>query len=276
MPFPPLPSPVAAGSSGRRIGAMILRYWFLLRGSWPRLLELAYWPTIQMVLWGLITLHLVGESSWVAQAAGVLIAGVLLWDVLFRGQLGVSLCFLEEMWSRNLGHLFVSPLRPWEWVLALMAMSLIRVFIGVLPAALLAILMYQFNIFSLGLPLILFFANLMITGWWMALIIIALILRFGMGAESLAWLIVFLFAPISAVYYPVEVLPEAVRWLAYILPPAHIFEGMRAVLFGNAFPYGHLAAAVALNALYMMLAAGIFSWFFRQARDHGSLIQQGE
>lgn len=269
-------SPALAGSSARRIGAMILRYWYLLRGSWPRLLELAYWPTIQMVLWGLITLHLIGESSWVARAGGVLIAGVLLWDVLFRGQLGVSLCFLEEMWSRNLGHLFVSPLRPWEWVAALMAMSLIRVFIGVLPAALLAILLYQFNIFSLGLPLLVFFVNLMVTGWWMALIIIALILRFGMGAESLAWLIVFLFAPISAVYYPIEVLPEAVRWMAYILPPAHVFEGMRAVLFGEAFPTGHLAAAIGLNAVYLALSAGTFAWFFRKAREQGALVQQGE
>lgn len=97
------------GGSARRIAAMVLRYWYLLRGSWPRLLELAYWPTVQMIMWGFISQFMATNSTWVAQAAGVLIAAVLLWDVLFRGQLGVSVSFLEEMWSRNLGHLFVSP-----------------------------------------------------------------------------------------------------------------------------------------------------------------------
>ena len=95
--------------SARRIGALVLRHMYLLRRSWPRLLELVYWPTVQMILWGLVTLFLATNSAWVAQASGVLLAGVILWDVLFRGQIGLSLVFLEEMWSRNLGHL--SPVR---------------------------------------------------------------------------------------------------------------------------------------------------------------------
>ena len=99
----------------RRIRAMLLRHGYLLLGSWPRLLDLIYWPTVQMILWGFITQFLVGQSGWVAQAAGVFLSAVLLWDTLFRGQLGVSMCFLEEMYARHLGHLFVSPLRPWSW-----------------------------------------------------------------------------------------------------------------------------------------------------------------
>ena len=225
--------PGAAGSPGRRIAAVILRYWYLLRGSWPRILELMYWPTIQMVLWGFITLHLLEHSDWVTRSFGVLITGVLLWDVLFRGQLGFSLCFLEELWSRNLGHLFVSPLRPEEWLSAMMVMSLIRTVIGVVPAALLAIVFYGWNVFTIGFPLIAFFVCLLATGWWMGLIITGLILRLGLGAESLAWLIVFLFAPVSAIYYPVDVLPTALQVVAYALPPAHVFEGMRSILFGD-------------------------------------------
>ena len=110
--------------SWRRITALLLRYLYLLRGSWPRVLELAYWPTVQMILWGLITQFFVTHSSWLMQAGGALIAAVLLWDVLFRSQIGVSISFLEEMWSRNLGQLFVSPLRPWEFVVSLLATSL--------------------------------------------------------------------------------------------------------------------------------------------------------
>ncbi|MCH6554352.1 MAG: ABC transporter permease, partial [Acidobacteria bacterium] len=126
-----------------RIGAMILRHVYLLRTSWPRLFELMYWPTIQMVLWGFITRYLMTSSSVIAQASGVLISAVLLWDVLFRGQLGFSLSFLEEIWSRNLANLSVSPLRPAEFLAALAVMSLIRTLIGILPATGLAILFYD-------------------------------------------------------------------------------------------------------------------------------------
>ena len=260
----------------RRVAAMVLRYWYLLRGSWPRILELMYWPTVQMVIWGLITLHLSAESSWVMQAAGVLISAVLLWDVLFRGQLGVSLSFLEEMWSRNLGHLFVSPLRAWEWVVSMFCMSLIRTLIGVVPAGLLAILLYEYNVFGIGLPLVLFFANLMMTGWWLALVVMSAILRFGLGAESMAWLLVFLLAPISAIYYPVSVLPEAVRWLALAMPPAHVFEGMRSLLFGEGLPVVRLLLAFGLNGIYMVLAGALFMVAFNDARRRGALLQQGE
>src|SRR5689334_13383009 len=109
---------------------MVLRHWYLLRGSWPRVAELIYWPTVQMILWDYINQFMASTSSWVAQAGGVVVAAVLLWDVLFRGQLGVSIAFLEEMWSRNLGHLFVSPLRPAEWIIAMMTVSLIRTTVG--------------------------------------------------------------------------------------------------------------------------------------------------
>ena len=132
----------------QRIGALVLRHTYLLRRSWPRLLELTYWPTVQMIIWGLVTMFLVTNSTWVAQAAGVLLAGVILWDVMFRGQIGLSLVFIEEMWSRNLGHLFVSPLRPWELICALMLISLIRTLIGMTGAVGFAFLLYAFSIFD--------------------------------------------------------------------------------------------------------------------------------
>lgn len=271
-----LASPSRHASARRRVGAMVLRYWYLLRGSWPRMLELMYWPTVQMIIWGLITLHLLTNSDWVAQAVGVLIAAVLLWDVLFRGQLGMSISFLEEMWSRNLGHLFVSPLRPHEWIASLMVMSLVRTLIGIVPAALLAIPLYAYNIFAMGLPLLAFFALLMMTGWCLALIVISAILRYGMGAESLAWALVFLLAPVSAIYYPVDILPGFAQAIAYALPPAHVFEGMRLVLFDGVFSVTHFLSAAALVVIYWGIAGLVFMAAFRHARREGSLLQQGE
>src|SRR5438874_2000610 len=131
---------------------MLLRYLYLLRSSWPRTLEMLYWPTLQMLIWGFMSQFLYSNSSYVFRAFGVLLAAVMLWDVLFRGQLGLSMSFLEEMWARNLGHLFVTPLRPYEWVLSLLSMSMIRVLLGMLPAALLAIPLYHYSIFAMGLP----------------------------------------------------------------------------------------------------------------------------
>lgn len=272
-----LASPTALrGSSSGRILAVMLRHLYILRGSMPRLVELMYWPTVQMVVWGLITESLAPAMNWQAQAAGTLISAVLLWDLLFRAQLGMSISFLEEMWSRNLGHLFVSPLRPWEWVASLMAMSLIRTLVGVVPAAVLAILLYHWNIFSLGLPLLAFFVNLIVTGWAVALVVLALILRYGMGAEGLAWAIVFAISPISAIYYPVSVLPGWLQWVALALPPAHVFEGMRGLLHGQDFDTGHFLAAVGLNVIWLGLGSAAFLWGFRTARNRGSLLQQGE
>lgn len=260
----------------RRIGAMVVRYTLLLKNSWTRIFELVYWPTIQMVLWGFISMFFQQNSSWVAQAGGVLIAGVLLWDVMFRGQLGVSISFLEEVWSRNLGHLFTSPLRPIELAAALMTMSLIRTLIGIVPAALLAIPLYEYSIFTMGLPLIAFFVNLLVMGWALGLALSGLILRFGQSAESLAWLAVFLLAPVSAIYYPLSILPGWLQAIAWFLPSAHVFEGMRAVLFDQAVRLDHLAWAMGLNVIYIVLGVLAFLLAVRVARRRGALLQMGE
>jgi ABC-2 type transport system permease protein len=262
--------------SARRISALVLRHLYVLRTSWPRILELAYWPVMQVIVWGFLTQFLRTNSTWVAQAAGVLIAAVLLWDVLFRAQLGISVSFLEEMWSRNLGHLFVSPLRPFELVLGMMAMSLIRTLIGMVPAALIAIPFYEYNIFSMGLPLLAFFLNLMVMGWSVGIAVAGLILRYGMAAESFAWVSVFAFAPVSGIYYPISTLPEWLRPVAWALPSAHVFEGMRAVLFENRFPLDLFFASVALNIFYLLLAGWVFVLAFRYARDRGKLLAVGE
>jgi ABC-2 type transport system permease protein len=264
------------GLSIRRIGAMVLRHLYVLHGSWPRLLELAYWPTMQMIIWGFITVFLYTNSSYVARAFGVLLSGVMLWDVLFRGQLGFTLSFMEEMWSRNLANLFVSPLKPIEHVLSLVAMSLIRTLIGVVPAALLAIPLYHYSIFSLGLPLVGFFFNLLVMSWAMGLPITALILRFGQGAENLAWFLIFLLAPVSAVYYPVATLPHWLQAVAWALPSAYVFEGMRSILIDHQFRGDLMIAAALLNLIYLALGIAVYLWVFRQARRHGLLMQQGE
>lgn len=262
--------------SWRRIGAMILRHLYVYRGSWPRILELIYWPVMNMVVWGLVTAFFVQHSSWVAQAVGVLIAAVLLWDVLFRSNLGVGLSFIEEMWSRNLGQLFVSPLRPYELMVAIMIMGALRTLVAVIPAMLLAVPLYDYWIFSMGPPLFAYFANLLFMGWWIGLAVAALVLRYGLGAESLCWLVLFMLAPVSCIYYPVATLPAWLQPVAWANPAAYVFEGMRAVMFAGGFRWDLFVGAVALNLFYGALVAGFFLWMFRVARSRGLLMRQGE
>lgn len=264
------------GLSARRVAAMVLRYWYLLRSSWPRLLELIYWPAVQMLMWGFLQLYIAGNASFFARASGTFIGAVLLWDILFRGQLGFSVSFLEEMWARNIANLLISPLRPVEFVLALMIMSLIRLAIGMGPVSLLAMAFFGFNLYGLGLALAAFFANLILTSWAIGILVSGLVLRNGLGAESLAWTVMFLMLPLTCVYYPVTVLPAFLQVVAWALPPTYVFEGMRAALIDHVFRADLMLEALALNALLFVAAASVFAALLNGARREGSLLQTGE
>ncbi len=267
-------SPVRASLG--RMAAMVLRHTYLLRKSWVRAIEMAYWPTMNMVLWGFIAKFLATNSSWVAQVPGVLVTALLLWEVLFRGQLGFALAFFEELYSRSLGHLFVSPLRPMELVGSMIVVSLIRTLIGVGFATALAILLYATSIFELGLPLIAFFANLLIMGWSVGLMVAALVMRYGLAAENFGWGAIFIAAPLSGVYYPVEVLPQWLQPVSWMLPTSHVFEGMRAVLARHAFLWIEFWTALGLNLVFLAAGVIVFLAAFQAARRRGMILQQGE
>ncbi|MCU0887307.1 MAG: ABC transporter permease [Rubritepida sp.] len=263
--------------SARRVWGLCFRHLALYRRSPPRVIELMYWPILQMVVWGFVTAYLAGVQNNVASAAaGVLLGGVLLWEAALRSQMGFSISFLEEVWSRNLGHLLVSPIRPAELVAALMVMSVFRTLVGVLPAMLLAFLLYAFNILAIGPVLVLFFAALIVMGWAVALGVTSMILRWGSGAEALAWSVLFGLTPFACVFYPVSVLPAWLQPVALLLPAAHVFEGMRAALTEGRVAWGHLAAAWALNAAWFAGMAALFLGQLRAARVRGALLAIGE
>lgn len=266
----------APGLSLYRVAAMVERYWYLLRSSWPRLIELVYWPAVQMLMWGFLQLYVSQTDSFFARAGGTFIGAVLLWDVLFRGQLGFSVSFLEEMWSRNLANLMMSPLRPVEFIAALMIMSVVRLAIGMAPVSLLAIWFFGFNLYGLGLALAAFFANLLLTSWAVGIFVSGLLLRHGLGAENLAWTLMFLLLPLTCVYYPVAVLPWWLQYVAWALPPTYVFEGMRALLIDHVFRADLMLQALALNAVFFTAGALAFLGLLASARRHGSLLQTGE
>ena len=275
-PFVPHSEPVYRAVSPARIGAMVLRYFYLMRSSWPRMFELMYWPLVQMLMWGFLQTWLMQHRGVAATAGGTLIGAILLWDVLIRGQQGVSISFLEEMWSRNLANLLISPLRPAEFLAALMLMSVIRLMVGVIPVTLLAIWFFGFNLWGLGFGVGIFFINLLLTAWAFGATVSGLIIRNGLGAEGLAWTLMFLVLPLCAVFYPVSVLPLPLQFVAWCLPPTYVFEGLRAILIDHVFRVDLMLWALAINAV--LIGAGTFAFFklIDSAKARGSILGIGE
>jgi ABC-2 type transport system permease protein len=263
-------------ASLNRIWALVLRHINLWRSSVMRLVDSIYWPAVQMVMWGFLTEFLASQTSYVAQAFGVLLSGILLWEVVVRGNLSLSIAFLEEMWSRNLGHLFVSPIRSWEMATAIVIVALLRTLLGMIPVSLMAWLFFGYNIYSLGLPLVAFFFILQMFSWSIGLAMSGMIMRVGQSAESFAWAAIFILLPISGVYYPVDVLPGWLQIAAKAVPASYIFEGMREILLGRVVRWELLLTAFLLSVAYLVIGFQVFLWFYRSSRRAGTLLGQGE
>jgi ABC-2 type transport system permease protein len=276
------PRPRYRAFSLERVGAMVLRYVYVLRSSWPRLLELMYWPLLQLLTWGFLQEYLSQQSSGpggtsaVGTTGRVLLGSVLLWEVLVRGQLGFNMSFLEEMWSRNMANLLISPLSRLELVLSMLTMSLLRMLVSIVPITVLAIFFFDYNLWSLGVGLGAFFVNLLMTGWALAILTSGLLLRNGMGAEGLVWSMMFLLMPLCCVFYPVSVLPPFLQRVAWALPPTYVFEGMRVLSTQQLFRWDLMLQALAINVVLLSLAAVAFSKLVDSARRAGSLMSIGE
>ncbi len=259
-----------------RIYALLARHLYLYRRSLPRIMEIFYWPFLDLVIWGFITMYLARHQQEVPGFVTFFLGALILCDMLFRAQQGITISFLEEIWARNLMNLFASPLNPGEFLAATMAMSIFKVACVSIVMTLCALLFYSYNVFVIGLWLIPFVINLVITGWAIGVFTTSLIMRFGQEAEVLAWSMVFLFQPISCVFYPMEVLPGWLQSIAWMNPAAHIFEGMRAVLGGGGAPGTSLVWAMGLNGLLLVT---VISWFYRTftyCKDQGLLVRVGE
>ncbi|TKB73321.1 MAG: ABC transporter permease [Nitrospira sp.] len=259
-----------------RIYALVARHLYLYRRSLPRIMEIFYWPFLDLVIWGFITVYLAKFEGQIPGGVTFFIGALILWDILFRSQQGVTISFLEEIWARNLMNLFASPLKPSEFLAATMVMSVFKVLAVSVVMVVCAGLFYSYNIFVIGLWLIPFVLNLVMAGWIIGVLTTALIMRFGQEAEVLAWSMVFLFQPISCVFYPIEVLPGWLQAIAWMNPAAHVFEGMRAVLSTSVSPIVHLAWATGLNLVFLGIVVAVFHWMFEFCREQGLLVRVGE
>ena len=259
-----------------RMYALFLRHMYLIKGSLPRILDLIYWPTIQIVLWGFISKFFTLHTDLYNHTVGIILSSAILYDFLFRSSISFNMLFLEEIWSRNFTNLFVAPLKVSEIITALTATALLRTLIGIVPAILLATPFFGVSIFTLGPSLILLFLSLYLFGITLGLLVTSGLLRYGPAFENIAWSSLFLLAPLGCVYYPLSILPDWLQVVAKILPLVYIFEEVRSILLDNVVNYSNILTALKLNLIYFTSAVFIFYLAFYGARKKGTLINVGE
>jgi len=255
----------------RRVGALLLRYLLLIRRDYSRVVDLAYWPLLDIVVWGLFTFFLWRAQMQVPNVLAMLLGGAILWNVFLRAAQDVSVCFLDDVWARSVVTIFASPLTFAEFGTAVMLVGLVKVVMSLAVMGLAAWVLYAFNLTVLGWALVPFAGNLVLFGWTLGLIAFAIILRFGGRWQILAWSLPFVVMPVSCVFYPLAVLPPALQAVALAMPATHVFEGMRTVLLEQRMAWDQLAWACALNLGYLALAAALVALALRIALERGLL-----
>jgi len=255
---------------------LFLRHFYLIRGSFPRILDLIYWPSIQIILWGFISKFFTAYSDYYNNTVGIILTCAILYDFLFRSSISFNMLFLEEIWSRNFTNLFISPLNIKEIIISLIFTSLVRTLIGLIPAIILTSPLFGISILKLGLPLLFLFLSLYIFGITLGLLVSAGLLRFGPSFENIAWSSLFLLAPLGCIYYPNEILPNFFQLLAKGLPLVYIFDEARNILINGSVDFKNIFNAYLLNLSYLILSIIIFYISFNKAREKGTLINMGE
>ena len=259
-----------------RIYALYLRHFYLIKSSLPRWLDLIYWPTIQIILWGFISKFFTMHSDYYSNTVGIILSAAILYDFLFRSSISFNMLFLEEIWSRNFTNLFIAPLKVSEIITGLTATALIRTLIGIVPAVLLASPFFGVSLLNLGPALILLLLSLYAFGITLGLLVVSGLLRYGPAFENVAWSSLFLLAPLGCIYYPLSILPDWLQILAKALPLVYIFEEVRSILINNIVDYSNIMSALVLNFIYFIIAIFVFYRAFDEARKKGTLINVGE
>ena len=259
-----------------KIYALSLRHIYLIKGSFPRILDLIYWPTIQIFLWGFISKFFTLNSTYYNNTIGIILSAAILYDFLFRSSISYNMMFLEEIWSRNFTNLFIAPIKLSEIIAALTFTAILRTLIGLIPASLIAIPLFGVSIFKIGIPLVFLLITLYIFGITLGLLVTSGLIRYGPSFENIAWASLFFFAPLGCIYYPIDILPSWLQVVANLLPLVHIFEEMRSILIDNIINYYDVLKAFLISLVYFAIGIIVFYYSYGGAKKRGTLINMGE
>ncbi len=259
-----------------KIYALGLRHLYLIMNSFPRVLDLIYWPTVQIFLWGFISKFFTLNSEYYSNTVGVILTAAILYDFLFRASISFNMMFLEEIWSRNFTNLFIAPLKISEIIAALTITAIIRTLIGLVPAILIAIPLFGVSVINLGIPLIFLLISLYLFGISLGLLVTSGLLRYGPSFENIAWASLFFLAPLGCIYYPIDILPDVLQTIAKLLPLVHTFEEMRNILLNNSVNYIIILKSISISMLYFVFGIMVFYISYYGAKKRGTLINMGE
>lgn len=256
-----------------RITAILWRHIYGTHRTLHRLVDLFYWPLIELVLWGFVSVYFAKVSGDKFNVIAFLLGAMILWSILIRSQQDISISFMEEIWSRNLLNIFASPLTVSEFITATFLLGFVRIAVIFSFMSLLAWLLYSFNVLVFSFYLIPFWLNLILFGWSLGLVAMAIILRFGQRFNFIAWSLPALIQPASAVFYPLSILPGFLQKIALALPTSYIFEGMRQVISEQTLSLTKLSLAFGLNLCYLFLSGLFFYIMYRSVRKKGLLAK---
>lgn len=260
-----------------RISAMLLRYLYLHKRSVPRTFEIIFWPVMELFVWGFVTMYIQRMAGGdISRVIVFLINAMIFWDILYRAQQSVSISFIEDIWTQNIVNLLISPLKIWEWMTATFIYGFCKTMLITVILGILALFLYKFNLIGADgfyiLPLV---ANLLLFGWAVGIFTAGLIIRWGHAAEALIWGVPFLLQPISAIFYPLSVLPSWLQVISRCLPSTYVFEGMRTVIRTGTMPQGDILISFLLNLVYFALSGCFFYWMYQKAHVAGRLGRLG-
>jgi len=253
--------------------AIVLRQFYLIRGSLSRVLPLFVWAGIDIVLWGFITKYLNMVASSGFNFVPSLLGAVLLWDFLTRVMQGVTMAFFEDVWSRNFLNIFATPLSISEYLSGLVLSSIVTSFVGLVVMVVVATGLFGLSFFVYGLMLVPFFLVLFLCGIALGVLGSSLVLRLGPPAEWFVWPIPAIISPFVGVFYPLSTLPRWMQYISHILPPSYVFEGMRAIVSGSSTSPRGLLWGTGLAVLYILLACWFFTGVYRHAVRTGLIAR---
>ncbi|MDA9703384.1 ABC transporter permease [Candidatus Pelagibacter bacterium] len=259
-----------------KIYALGLRHLYLIMNSFPRILDLIYWPSVQIFLWGFISKFFTLSSDYYSNTVGIILTAAILYDFLFRASISFNMMFLEEIWSRNFTNLFIAPIKIREIIAALTITAIIRTLIGLVPAVLISIPLFGVSVLKLGLPLIFLLISLYLFGITLGLLVTSGLLRYGPSFENIAWASLFFLAPLGCIYYPIEILPDFLQIVAKMLPLVHIFEEMRNILMTETVNFTNILKSIIISMIYFCFGVIVFYISYFGAKKRGTLINMGE
>lgn len=252
-----------------RVWAIVVRHLYNFRRSYDRLADSLYWPVMDIIVWGLSSKWMQETSHSYDNMALIVLTGLVFWQIVWRSNYEITVNLLEEFWNQNLANIFSTPLQIGEWILAVMFIGLVKNFLTIIVGVGAVYLLYSLSILAVGWWLLPFFFLLLISGWFIGFFTAGLIVYYGQKIQTLAWTMGFIFAPFSAVYYPLETLPNWAKNISMLLPMTYIFEGMREVLKTNTFSMVNLSKSIFLNILYLCLAITFFIFMFNKRKEKG-------